>query len=136
MEQTKDDIGKQWIQALGVALNEYGAPKVPIIPEVKTIKECLHAVPAKNGERYFLWIYRCLIRRAKEILAEDNAKLEDPGDWPCGQAWEQLVSTSKSIFMHRARDEAGIPHDEFLAIVRNWPYSDKGMAEMNTLWGD
>jgi len=89
-----------------------------------------------DGERHFLWLYRTLIIRAKRILAEDNAKLENPRDWPCGQAWEQLVSTSKSIFMHKAREEAGIPHDEFLKVVREWPYSVKGMAEINTLWGD
>ena len=45
-----------------------------------------------------------------------------PGEWPAQEEWDDLGGTSKSTFLHRARDRAGIPHDKFLAGIRDGKY--------------
>lgn len=75
-----------------------------------------------NEERNFRWAYQLLLALAKRRLADANVNLESPGDWPGGQEWHEMVGSSHSIFLHAARDEAGIPHEEFLEFIRNGTY--------------
>ena len=53
---------------------------------------------------------------AVKLLADDNRTCGD--NWPAGQSWDDLGGSSKSVYLHRARELAGIPHADFLAIVR------------------
>ncbi len=76
-----------------------------------------------------IWLLRALVTLAKLELAEANATCGE--DWPGGQQWHQLVGSSQSIFMHRARDKAGIPHDEYLKFVRSVDDDD-----INDLWAE
>lgn len=76
---------------------------------------------------YFRWAYAALAELAKDELAKTNRALEDPQFWPCGMSWDQLVGSSQSIFLRKARDRAGIDHAEFLAPIRCglvWPLED------------
>ena len=64
------------------------------------------------------WLVRTLVTLAKRILAEENATQEvQAGEWPSGQEWHELGHTSQHAFMHRAREEAGIPHEEYRALI-------------------
>jgi len=89
-----------------------------------------------RAEAEFLDLYARVVAKAKECLAEANAKRVDPGDWPTGMKWEELVNTSKSIFMNRARDAMGIDHDWFLRTVREWPYTPAGSEKIAELFGE
>ena len=64
----------------------------------------------------FRWAYAAVCALAVKLLDEDNKICGK--NWPAGQSWNDLSGSSKSIFLHRARDLAGIPHDAFLAVVR------------------
>ena len=75
--------------------------------------------PISEEEKYFRWGYVFLVALAKRILKERNEELKDPDEWPAGQEWEDLNGSSKASFLRHARDEAGISHDEFLAVVRS-----------------
>jgi hypothetical protein len=68
--------------------------------------------------KYFRWAYALLVALAKRNLADRNATREAPNNWPCGMSWHELVGSSRSIFLRQAREEAGIPHQEFLDVVR------------------
>lgn len=64
------------------------------------------------------WMLRALVTLAKRILAEANATPEvQAGEWPAGQQWHELGHTSQHAFMRRAREEAGIPHEEYRALI-------------------
>lgn len=64
------------------------------------------------------WLVRALVTLAKRILAEANATPEvQSGGWPAGQEWHELGHTSQHAFMRRAREEAGIPHAEYRALI-------------------
>ena len=76
-------------------------------------------IPAE--ERNFRWAYAALVELAKVCLDKANAEAE-PGAWPAQQEWDDLGSTSKSAFLHEAREMAGIPHDEFLEGIRSGAY--------------
>lgn len=76
--------------------------------------------PSKE-ERNFRWAYALLVELAKVCLDKANTEAE-PGAWPAGQEWDDLSGTSKSVFLHQARDMAGIPHEEFLAGIRAGEY--------------
>lgn len=67
--------------------------------------------------RNFRWAYQLLVALAIRNLEEYKRTCE-PGEWPGDQDWEDLVDSSRSVFLHKAREEAGIDHDEFLAYVR------------------
>lgn len=91
--------------------------------------------PAEAAEEAFLDVYAGVIVKAKELLTKANQARGDADDWPAGQKWEQLAGTSKSIFMHQAREAIGIDHETFLKVVRAWPYSDGGREELEQLFG-
>jgi len=64
----------------------------------------------------FRWAYAAVCALAVKILEEDNRTCGD--NWPGGQSWDDLAGSSRSIYLHRARELAGIPHADFLAVVR------------------
>ena len=66
-------------------------------------------------------LVRALIALSKRILADANEKRESERAWPCGQSWGDLAGSSQNIFMRAAREEAGIPHDEYRAIIESLP---------------
>jgi hypothetical protein len=66
----------------------------------------------EESELYFQWAYRLLIALAKRCQ-------QDEGTMHRGQEWSGLVGTSHSMYLKRARQEAGIPEEEFLDVVRN-----------------
>lgn len=78
------------------------------------------------------WLLRSLITLAKRHLAEANKTPEViNGDWPAGQEWNELVHTSQHIFMHRAREEAGIPHDAYRAMIEKSVMEDD---DLDKIW--
>lgn len=79
--------------------------------------------------RNFRWAYSLLLVLAKRHLADANASLSEPNVWPAGQSWDELNGTSHSIFLRKAREEAGIPHDEFLEPVRSGDYDIDDLYE-------
>lgn len=75
------------------------------------------------------WLVRAIVALAKRELADLNAVCGD--SWPAGQEWHDLVGSSQSILMHRARERAGIPHDEYLEFIRAVDDDD-----INELWAE
>lgn len=75
-----------------------------------------------NEERNFRWAYQLLLALAKRRLADANANLQSPDDWPAGQEWHEMVGSSRCIFLGGARAEAGIPCNEFLEPIQNGTY--------------
>lgn len=71
------------------------------------------------AKRNFRWAYQLLLALAKRRLAEANAAREDDNDWPAGQEWHEMVGSSHSIFLRGAREEAGIPEDAFIRVIRS-----------------
>ena len=63
------------------------------------------------SEKYFRWAYRLLIALAKRCQQDENSM-------HAGQEWSGLVGSSHAMYLRRAREEAGIDHDEFLLVVR------------------
>lgn len=64
----------------------------------------------------FVACYRAVLALAKSLLADanrENVKNKTPRNWPAGQEWGDLVSSSHSIFMRQAREKAGIEHAWF-----------------------
>ncbi|MDD5371684.1 MAG: hypothetical protein PHQ40_21595, partial [Anaerolineaceae bacterium] len=62
------------------------------------------------------WLVRALVALAKRHLADANSEAQD-GEWPAGHGWRDLSISSQHIFMHQAREEAGIPHAEYEALI-------------------
>lgn len=79
---------------------------------------------ARPWERvqFFRWAYAAIvalaIRRLKQANDENKAAGEE-NCWPAGQEWRDLAGSSRASFLRLAREEAGIPNDEFLAVVRS-----------------
>ena len=65
-----------------------------------------------DQEKYFRWAYRLLIALAKRCQQDEGAMHQ-------GQDWSGIVGSSHSMYLRKAREEAGIPHDEFLGIIRS-----------------
>jgi uncharacterized membrane protein len=86
---------------------------------------CVPALRAQL-EKYYRWMYAAIICLAKWNLS--GANLSCGEDWPAGQSWKQLNNTSRAIFVRRARQEAGIPDDEFLEPIRS------GRYDVEDLW--
>jgi hypothetical protein len=59
-----------------------------------------------------------MLALARQKLAEANESRANDHDWPAGQTWSDLSNSSRSLFLKAAREEAGIPHDDFLAVIR------------------
>lgn len=87
-------------------------------------------------EEEFLKLYAEVVAKAKEILAIWNAERESVHEWPAGQDWDHLAGSSKSSLMMKAREELGVDSHAFLHIVRNWPFSSAGLAELDNLFGE
>ena len=80
------------------------------------------------------WLVRALVTLAKRHLADANSTPEvQAGEWPAGQEWSQLGHTSQHAFMRRAREEAGIPHDEYRALIEAATLADDG-EELDAIW--
>lgn len=71
------------------------------------------------SRKYFRWAYALMIELAKDELQKANGARASENDWPAGQSWGDMVGSSHSIFFNKARDRAGIHHDEFLHPIRN-----------------
>ena len=80
-------------------------------------------------EQYFRWAYVLLVELAKEELRKANGSRERPNDWPAGQEWCDLAATSQSIFLRKARDRAGIDHDQFLEPIRSGRYDVEDLVQ-------
>lgn len=82
------------------------------------------------------WLLRALVCLAKRNLADANATPEvRSGDWPAGQEWHQLGHTSQHTFMRRATAEAGIPHDEYRALIESACEVDIE-GELDKIWDE
>lgn len=68
----------------------------------------MSALKRKN-EQIMEWCYRALV-----ALARRNFKNTSNGK----KKWCDLLETIKNIFMHKARKEAGISHDDYLNEIR------------------
>lgn len=93
------------------------------------LDDLLKNPPVENERRYFRWAYAAIVALAKRHLRDMNDTRQHEKDWPAGQQWEDLGGSSKAIFMRKARDEAGIPDGEFLAVVRG------GEVDVDDLFG-
>jgi hypothetical protein len=83
---------------------------------------------AEAAHRQLLeWAYALMIELAVKCLDETNRTVE-PGEWPNGQEWENLVGTSRSVFLHKARQLAGINHSEWRAVIE--PQIDDRMVDI------
>lgn len=77
------------------------------------------------------WLVRALVELAKRELAKANQTCGDC--WPAGQEWNELGPSSQHAFMHRAREAAGIPHEQYrdlIAIATMGPDADS----LDALW--
>lgn len=75
--------------------------------------------PSDEARTYFRWAYALLLALAKRCLADANAECAGTRNWPAGQEWHELVGTSHAVFLRQAREEAGVPHEAFLELVRS-----------------
>lgn len=69
----------------------------------------------------FVACYKAILALAKLLLVRQNEEDKRAGredEWPAQQAWSDMVSSSHSIFLRRARAEAGIDHQWFAEQVR------------------
>lgn len=90
----------------------------------------LRGIMSTNNETK--WLLRALVALAKRSLAEANATPEvQAGEWPAGQEWHELGHTSQHAFMHRAREEAGIPHEDYRALIEA---ATMGSDELDAIW--
>lgn len=86
-----------------------------------------------NSETKFL--LRALIALAKRKLADANANREEENDWPAGQEWNELGGSSQHSFMSAARAEAGIPDDEYRAIIDAAMIADD-KEDLDAIWNE
>jgi len=70
-------------------------------------------------KRYFEKNYRLTFVLAIQILDEKNRNLEDPGDWPGGQEWDDLAGSSQASFMRLARERLGLDDQLHKYLLRN-----------------
>ena len=70
------------------------------------------------------WLLRALISLAKRKLADANNARVEQGDWPAGQEWGGLGHTSQHTFMRAACAEAGIPYEEYRALIKTTMMED------------
>jgi len=109
------------------SLPEYHAEMIESLATLTVAVAC--ARRAAKERRNFRWAYAAVVALAKERLREANEARESPAEWPAGQEWAALNGSSKSIFMRRAREELGIPHNEFLEGVRGGEYDVDDLFE-------
>lgn len=69
-------------------------------------------VQSSDSVRYFRWAYRLLTALAIRCKNDNGSmhKLQD---------WSGLAGSSRSMYLTKARYEAGVDCDEFLQVVRN-----------------
>lgn len=79
----------------------------------------LRAAPSDKDQAIsaFRWAYAAVCALAVKLLEEENKACGE--NWPAGQSWDELGGTSKAVYLRRAREISGIPHDDFLAVVRS-----------------
>lgn len=70
--------------------------------------------PTPNETKYFRWAYSLMIALAKRRLGD----AQQEGAWE-GHNWDDLVTTSHHALFQKAREEAGIPNDEFRDVVNS-----------------
>lgn len=75
-----------------------------------------------DAVRNFRWAYAGVVYLAQIFLQEANDQRQQENEWPAGQTWSEINSTSRSIFLKQARKALGIDNDEFLAAVRSGDY--------------
>lgn len=128
-----------------VGLDGYGQVQV-LLEVADSLERAAQAgegatIPVPDGwnasmtESQFIALYGRVVEKAKELLSEANRRREDGNDWPAGQRWESLTSSSRGFFLHRARASMDIDHNQFLETLRNWPYSDAGWERIEELFG-
>lgn len=86
-----------------------------------------------RATRNFRWAYQLLLALAKRRLADANLNREDENDWPAGQEWHEMVGSSHSIFLRGAREEAKIPEDAFMGVIRSLEYDVDDLYEAATI---
>lgn len=129
----KPDVINVWanvydVDTSGMNPDYIGLPEEPPIARsmklggVKEVNVLIEEAKMTSEERNFRWAYRLLIALAKRCLADANRDRDHPSDWPVGQDWSELGATSRSVFLRKAREEAGISHDEFLGPIRDGTY--------------
>ncbi len=83
---------------------------------LRPMQDGVELAQAAGAAPWFRWAYAAVCALAVKLLEEDNRTCGD--NWPAGQSWDELGGSSKSIYLHRARELAGISHADFLALVR------------------
>jgi hypothetical protein len=84
-------------------------------------------------QRNFRWAYAAILALAKRNLADANEKVKGTRNWPGGQEWHELCGSSHAVFLRAAREEAGIPHAEFLEGVRAADYDVSDLYDKELL---
>ena len=125
-------IQKEWKTGTHESVQEIIAKEIrQAIAEVDAPVEMTISI---MPEADFLKLYAKVVDKARALLAERNKTCGD--NWPAGQDWDGLGGSSKSIFMISARKALLVDDDEFLTIIRGWPYSGAGKRAMETLYGN
>ena len=93
-------------------------------PGAEAVGECLDKIREMGTTKQELaeMLLKALVALAKRHLKEaneNNEKYGTPDNWPAGQGWKDMVGTSHSIFLMKARSEAGIDTQKYLDIIRN-----------------
>jgi len=91
----------------------------------------LETAPVDGWPSYvqvYRWAYAALVELARLEIEAANVSRAMPADWPAGQAWEGLGSTSRSTFLELARERVGVSSAAFLRVVRS------GLVDVEDLW--
>lgn len=88
----------------------------------------------QERDRNLEWALKAMICLAKRCLKDTNESRENENDWPAGQAWNGLGNTSKHSFMRMAREECGVPHEEWKAAIKKAILEDG--QDLDVIWSD
>lgn len=77
---------------------------------------------------------RALVALAKRCLADANKGCGD--NWPARQSWRDLCGSSQGAFLQIARDEAGIDHASYKAMIRNAERNPADGEDLDQTWRD
>lgn len=72
-----------------------------------------------EARRNFRWSYQLLLALARRVLKDHQ---NNKGEWPGDMTWQQLVPSSREVFLRLAREEAGVPHDTYLRDIHDGSY--------------
>lgn len=83
----------------------------------RAVAERVKAEMREERDRRAQMAHDLLIALAKRRLVDANNECE-VGAWPNGQEWDELSQSSRDVFKHEAREEAGVDHAAYIKPLR------------------